>query len=123
MFNRIIPAAVLAFCLSTAQAASAPVSGQYVHVVIPGTGKTLSLAEVQVFSGRKNVALKKKTVQTNTASGGNLPSCERGRDCYRFPMTDLVSTSSALSAAGLTVLERLAFELAARGATRAFERT
>jgi hypothetical protein len=61
--------------------------------------------------------------QGNTATGGNLPSGERGRDCYRFPMADLVSTSSALSASGLTVLERLAFELAARGATRAFERT
>ncbi|MBL7219710.1 MAG: SUMF1/EgtB/PvdO family nonheme iron enzyme [Phycisphaerae bacterium] len=69
MLNRIIPAAVLAVCLSAAQAASASVSGKYVHVVIPGGGKTLSLAEVQVFSGGKNVALKKKTVQSSTASG------------------------------------------------------
>lgn len=42
------------------------VSGQYVHIVISGDGKILSLAEVEVFSGGFNVALKKKTIQSST---------------------------------------------------------
>ncbi|MDP6545521.1 MAG: SUMF1/EgtB/PvdO family nonheme iron enzyme [Phycisphaerae bacterium] len=73
MLNRIIiPLAVVAICFSAVQSApAAGVSGKYVHVVIPGGGKTLSLAEVQVFSGGKNVALKKKTVQSSTASRGS----------------------------------------------------
>ena len=74
MLNRIISAAVLVVCFSAVQAG---VTGKYVHVVIPGSGKTLSLAEVQVFSGGKNVALKKKTVQSSTGSGG---SSSRGVD-------------------------------------------
>ena len=69
MLSRIMPAAVLAVCFSAVQFAPAAVRGKYVHVVIPGGGKTLSLAEVQVFSGGKNIALKKKTVQSSTASG------------------------------------------------------
>ncbi len=71
MLKRIISVALAAVCFTAAHAAAAPVSGKYVHVVIPAKGRTLSLAEVQVFSGGKNVALKKKTVQTNTGSGGN----------------------------------------------------
>lgn len=47
------------------------VSGQYVHVVLPGDGKTLSLAEVEVFSGGFNVALKKKTIQSSVGHGGD----------------------------------------------------
>jgi len=70
MLNRIISATLAVVCLSAAYAAAAPVTGKYVHVVIPDKGRTLSLAEVQVFSGGKNVALKKKTTQTNIGSGG-----------------------------------------------------
>jgi len=43
--------------------------GRYARVIIPGNA-TLSLAEVQVFSGGKNIALKKKVAQSTTASGG-----------------------------------------------------
>jgi len=71
MLNRIVSAAVVAGCLAAVQAAPADVTGKVVHVVIPGRGKTLSLAEVQVFSGGRNVALKKKTVQSSTDHGGS----------------------------------------------------
>ncbi len=50
--------------------APATVSGRYVHITLPGKSRTLSLAEVQVFSGGKNVALKKATVQSHTGHGG-----------------------------------------------------
>ncbi|MCF7958172.1 MAG: SUMF1/EgtB/PvdO family nonheme iron enzyme [Phycisphaerae bacterium] len=56
---------------------SASVKGRYVHISIPGRGKTLSLAEVEVFSGGKNVALKKKALQNSTAHNG---AASRGVD-------------------------------------------
>jgi len=73
MFNRIVSLALAAVCLTAAYASAAPVAGKYVHIVIPDKGRTLSLAEVEVFSGGTNVALKKKTTQTNLGSGG-VPS-------------------------------------------------
>ena len=51
-------------------AAAETVSGRYVHIMLPGSARTLSLAEVQVFSGGKNVALKRPAVQTTTGHGG-----------------------------------------------------
>jgi formylglycine-generating enzyme required for sulfatase activity len=68
-------AAGLAVATALAAAASRP-AGRYVHVDLRGPG-TLSLAEVQVFSGGVNVALKGKAVQTSTGAGG-VPS--RGID-------------------------------------------
>ena len=44
--------------------------GRYVNISIPGKKKTLSLAEVEVFSGGKNVARNCKTIQSSTAAGG-----------------------------------------------------
>ena len=46
------------------------VAGRYVRIDLKGR-KTLSLAEVQVFSNNINVALKKKATQINVANGGN----------------------------------------------------
>jgi hypothetical protein len=42
-----------------------PVAGRFVRVEIPGANKTLSLAEVQVFSGSENVALAGKASQSS----------------------------------------------------------
>lgn len=42
-----------------------PVKGKYVKISIPGKKKILSLAEVQVMSDNKNVALKKKATQSS----------------------------------------------------------
>ncbi len=56
--------------LCTDSAAAAPVKGRYIRVLLPGSSRTLSLAEVQVFSGGKNVALGKKTAQNSTAYDG-----------------------------------------------------
>ena len=70
MYKTIAVAVLLAAWCCTAQAAPETVNGRYVKVSIPGKGKTLSLAEVQVYSAGKNVAQGKKTNQTNTGSGG-----------------------------------------------------
>ena len=52
-------------------AARAAHTGRYVHVDIPGGGKTLSLAEVQVFCGSENVAPKGVATQSSTDHGGD----------------------------------------------------
>ncbi|MGL4550169.1 MAG: discoidin domain-containing protein, partial [Gemmataceae bacterium] len=44
--------------------------GRYVRVELPGPQRTLTLAEVQAFSGGVNVARKGKATQHSTASGG-----------------------------------------------------
>ncbi|WP_020468931.1 DUF1553 domain-containing protein [Zavarzinella formosa] len=49
---------------------SAPLKGRFVRVSIPGPGKILHLAEVQVFSGGANVALKGKAAQSSTDYDG-----------------------------------------------------
>ncbi len=51
-------------------ASAAPAAGRYVTVYLPGTDRTLSLAEVQVFSGGKNIAQGKATTQSSTQHGG-----------------------------------------------------
>jgi len=79
MFKTLTTAVLLAAWCSAAQAAAETVTGRYVNVSIPGSGNTLSLAEVQVYSGDKNVAQGQKTTQTNTASGGDSSRGVDGR--------------------------------------------
>ena len=70
MYKTTAVAVLLATWCCTAEAARETVNGRYVNVSIPGQGKILSLAEVQVYSAGKNVAQGKKTNQTSTSSGG-----------------------------------------------------
>jgi putative heme-binding domain-containing protein len=44
--------------------------GQYVRIELPGRGKTLTLAEVEVYSAGRNIARTGKASQKNTAHGG-----------------------------------------------------
>jgi putative heme-binding domain-containing protein len=46
------------------------VTGRYVRVELPGRNKTLTLAEVEVYSGGKNVARRGKATQSSTSNGG-----------------------------------------------------
>src|SRR5205807_9543504 len=43
---------------------------RYVHLELPGKDRILSLAEVQVFAGKKNVALEGEATQSSTAFEG-----------------------------------------------------
>jgi putative heme-binding domain-containing protein len=45
--------------------------GRYVRIELPGRGRTLTLAEVEVWSGGRNVARDGKASQRSTAHGGN----------------------------------------------------
>ena len=44
--------------------------GRFIRVELPGKGKMVSLAEVQVFSGSENIALKGEAKQSTTDFGG-----------------------------------------------------
>jgi hypothetical protein len=50
--------------------ASQPVIARYVQVELPGNGRILSLAEVEVYSGKKLISLRGKAKQVSMASGG-----------------------------------------------------
>ena len=63
------------FVVSRVSAALIPpngtrLDGRFVRVTIPGKDKMLSLAEVQVFSGADNVALRGEANQSSTGFGG-----------------------------------------------------
>src|SRR5262249_12424324 len=45
--------------------------GRYVRVELPGKRKTLTLAEVEVYSDDRNIALAGKATQANTSAGGD----------------------------------------------------
>src|SRR6185503_468925 len=47
-------------------AATGSPSARYVRIELPGKGKLLQLAEVQVFSGGENIALKGEARQSST---------------------------------------------------------
>jgi putative heme-binding domain-containing protein len=47
-----------------------PILGRFVRVELPGRRKTLTLAEVEVYSDGRNVAREGKAAQKNTANGG-----------------------------------------------------
>jgi putative heme-binding domain-containing protein len=56
--------------LAAASAAQSP-RGRYVRVELPGNRKTLTLAEVEVYSDGRNVARQGKASQKSTAYGGD----------------------------------------------------
>ena len=53
--------------------------GKFVRIEIPGTRKTLTLAEVEVFSGSQNVALQGRATQLNTGHGGTADKAIDGK--------------------------------------------
>src|SRR5262249_55059722 len=57
--------------LSTSSGSEKSVTGRYVRVELPGRQRTLTLAEVEVFSDGVNVARKGKASQVSTAHGGD----------------------------------------------------
>ena len=77
---RIITAALAAvFFISSVNAADAEspyakdkggTEAQYVRVILAGEKRTLTLAEVEVFSNGKNIALGGKASQISTSNGG-----------------------------------------------------
>ncbi len=63
--------------LASSGAAGKPVLGRYVRIELPGRSRTLTLAEVEVFSEGRNVARQGKATQSSTAFDG---AASRGID-------------------------------------------
>src|SRR5439155_27016644 len=57
--------------------------GRFVRVELPGKG-TLTLAEVEVFSGGENVARRGRASQKNTAHGGDASKAIDGNKSGTF---------------------------------------
>ena len=56
--------------LATSAAKSAPAPARYVRIELPGQRGVLNLAEVEVFSGGKNIALNGKATQSSVSNDG-----------------------------------------------------
>ncbi len=77
-----------------APVAAAPrgVQGRFVRIEIP-RGKPLSLAEVQVFFGGKNLAPQGRATQSSTTSGGDAQRALDGRTAGNFAANTTTHTS------------------------------
>jgi putative heme-binding domain-containing protein len=60
------------------------VRGRYVRVELPGKRKTLTLAEVEVHSGGRNVARGGKATQSSTSNGGDASRAIDGNTSGKF---------------------------------------
>ncbi|MBY0524974.1 MAG: HEAT repeat domain-containing protein [Gemmataceae bacterium] len=58
--------------------------GRYVRIEIPGKKKTLTLAEVEVYSDGRNVARQGKASQSSTSNGGDAVKAIDGNTSGRF---------------------------------------
>src|SRR5205085_1115774 len=58
--------------------------GRYVRVELPGRRRTLTLAEVEVYSAGRNVARQGKASQKNTANGGDASKAIDGNTSGAF---------------------------------------
>lgn len=67
LFDRVV-----AILHDTGSAAPAPgAQARYVRIELPGPNRVLTLAEVEVFQGKRNVARQGKAAQSSEAYGGN----------------------------------------------------
>jgi putative heme-binding domain-containing protein len=60
------------------------IGGRYVRIELPGRNKTLTLAEVEVYSGGKNVARQGKASQSSTAYGGDASKAIDGNKSGKY---------------------------------------
>jgi putative heme-binding domain-containing protein len=81
LYDRILP---LLDGLPGGGQPSAGTMGRYVRVELPGKGRTLTLAEVEVFSGGTNVARQGRANQKNTAHGGDAGRAIDGNADARY---------------------------------------
>ena len=77
------------------QVGELPVKGQFVRIEIPGRGRVLSLAEVEVFAGGKNIALKKEARQSTVGFGGEPGRAVDGTTDGDYTKHSVTHTASA----------------------------
>jgi hypothetical protein len=74
-----------------------PVSAQYVRIELPGKGKILSLAEVEVISRGENLALKGAASQSSTASGGDAGRAIDGNTSGQYNQSNSTTHTATTS--------------------------
>ena len=82
----------MAFGIVCSTQAQGPVAGRFVRVEIPKDKATLSLAEVQVFSNGKNVALKGTASQSETAYSAPASRAVDGNTSTRWDGNSITHT-------------------------------
>jgi putative heme-binding domain-containing protein len=70
--------------LMTSKSQGGATVGRFVRIELPGKQRTLTLAEIEVYSDGKNVALKRKCRQSSTAYGGNANRAVDGNKSGTF---------------------------------------
>jgi putative heme-binding domain-containing protein len=70
--------------LSVSPAAPDGIAGRFVRIELPGRSRTLTIAEVEVLSGGRNVAPQGKASQKNTASGGEAARALDGNRSTKY---------------------------------------
>ncbi|MFO0815290.1 MAG: PVC-type heme-binding CxxCH protein [Gemmatales bacterium] len=80
---------------AAASASKQPVMGRYVRVELPGKQRTLTLAEVEVYSQGKNIARQGKATQQNIAHGGAASRAIDGNKSGRYSDGGQTHTSEA----------------------------
>ena len=68
------------------------VQGRFVRIEIP-RGQPLSLAEVQVFSGEKNLALQGRATQSSTSAGGDAQRAIDGKTAGHYAANTTTHTT------------------------------
>jgi hypothetical protein len=89
-----------AFVLSRITATLLPpvanqISARYIRIEIPGKDKILSLAEVQVFKGEENIALKGEASQSSEGFGGKASLAIDGNTDGEFDKNSTTHTSQS----------------------------
>ncbi len=70
--------------LASGAADGKTVNGRYVRIELPGKKRTLTLAEVEVFSDGRNVAREGKASQKNTSNGGDASRAIDGNKSGKY---------------------------------------
>ncbi|MFO1066604.1 MAG: DUF1553 domain-containing protein [Pirellulales bacterium] len=68
---------------------------RFVRIELPGKDRILSLAEVQVFAGDRNVALKGKSSQSSTDYGGDAARAVDGNTSGNYEKNSVTHTASS----------------------------
>src|SRR4029078_8810468 len=88
---------IVFFCWPAFAQALQPLSGQYIRIELPGAERTLSLAEVKVYSGQKNIAPHGKPTQVSTFTDAIAARAIDGNSAGDFFGRSVTSTDNQAS--------------------------
>jgi hypothetical protein len=82
------------FCWPALAQALQPLTGQYIRIELPGAERTLSLAEVSVYSGEKNIAPQGKATEVSTFADADAGRAIDGNTAGDFFARSVTSTAT-----------------------------